>query len=110
MSLLSQTLAAYGRAEAALAAQQAEALAALAAVGRQLAAHAQESGSEARRLAQHPSTLELVSSSVLPPGAVAHAAGGTCKKHMKSHDPISLNSHALVFAGNRAAAAVQHPG
>ncbi|PRW58126.1 EF hand [Chlorella sorokiniana] len=59
VSLLSQTLAAFGRAEAALAAQQAEALAALAAVGRQLAAHAQESGSEARRLAQHPQTLEL---------------------------------------------------
>ena len=49
VSLLSQTLAAFGRAEAALAAQQAEALADLAAVGRQLAAQAQDSASEARR-------------------------------------------------------------
>lgn len=55
-------LAAHRRAEAALAAQQADALAALASLGGQLARQALESGDEARQLAQQPLSLELVRS------------------------------------------------
>lgn len=59
--LLAQTLAAHHRAGAALAAQQAEALAALGALARELTRQAGESSAEARQLAQQPDSLELVS-------------------------------------------------
>jgi hypothetical protein len=64
--LITQTLAGHRRAEAALAQQQAEALAALAALGGELQRQAEQSSGEARRLAQQPACLELVSCGGLP--------------------------------------------
>ena len=66
MPLVTQTLAGHRRAEAALAQQQAEALAALAALGGELQRQAEQSSGEARRLAQQPACLELVSCACLP--------------------------------------------
>jgi hypothetical protein len=59
--LIQQSLAAYRQAEAALLAQQAEAQAALAALGRTLERQGQESRAEAEDLARQPRCLELVS-------------------------------------------------